>query len=114
MEFVVMKILRQLGLPYKKLGFIYICDSIILLQENFPWYLSVTKTLYVDVAIKRNTEPKRVERCIRHCIEQIWSNIDDHEDLIVDIFGKQYPEQRPSNKNFLCALYYYINENYAK
>ena len=78
------RLLLSLGCMPNLLGFRYLGDSIdIYAGHKGP--ISITRELYTAVAERHNTTGSRVERCIRHVIQNIGNAVPMHE--VVDILG---------------------------
>lgn len=60
------------GIPAHRKGFVYLCDAIEAVADNpFAIHL-VTKTLYLDIARRHNTNIRCVERAIGRVIGKAW------------------------------------------
>lgn len=78
------KLILSLGAMPNLRGFRYLGDAIdIYAGHKGP--VSITKELYPAVAELHNTTDRRVERCIRHVIQNIGDAVPMHE--VVDILG---------------------------
>lgn len=78
------KLILSLGAMPNLRGFRYLGDAIdIYAGHKGP--ISITKELYTAVAELHNTTGSRVERCIRHVIQNIGDAVPMHE--VVDILG---------------------------
>lgn len=86
--------LTILGIPQDLLGYYYLMTGIILSAEDISLAVTgVTKRLYPSIAEICDTKPFRVERCIRHVIE----NANGYE-----IFGN--PNKKPTNSAFIAFM----------
>lgn len=104
---IVMKILNELGIHKKYKGVKYILTCIDYMEHHQRTFLPVTKFLYVDVAKIHKSSRYSVEQGIRRIIERIW-DCKENDDLVKKIFGKTYDNTRPTNTDFLLALYEYV------
>lgn len=89
---VVEKLLFVVGFKSNLSGTRFLIDGIVLRYKN--GMSSLCKELYPQIAEKYNTKSKRVERGIRHCINECY----------------QSGELTLLNRIFRCNL---VNENYA-
>lgn len=108
----VSDILLQLGMDPSLRGFGYIVTSVEILLQNPEAIHSIMDTLYPDVAKKHNTTGSRVERSIRHALDQIW-RIENSETfkilLNVDIEKQDKPLK---NSRFLALMYMAMSSAY--
>ena len=71
MEKQIKTLLLKVGIDPSMLGFNYLVEAIrICYEDNEVLYRGMTKILYPNVAKEFNTTPSRVERAMRHSIEQ--------------------------------------------
>ena len=105
-------LLKSMGVNSSKNGYAYIKDAIlIILKSKNPLNLSITKDIYLDLAIKYDTPPTAVERCMRHTIEIIFSR--GNIDLLERVLGysiRASIKGRPCNSEFLYACADYIKK----
>ena len=71
-EEVVAHMLRTLGITAHQLGWEYLNIAINLSIEDAGYLRSITKRLYPTVAERTGSTPQRVERAIRHSIEDTF------------------------------------------
>ena len=109
-EIQTIDILNQLGANKKYKGYTYIISSILYINERREMPV-LTKMLYVDIAKKHNTSAQCVEKNIRKVIEVVWKNQKSNHALLLKIFGSNFLESKPSNKEFLELLYAYIKSH---
>lgn len=102
------KILKSLHIRERKLAHGYIVYAIKLVEADQSCLEHITKTVYVDVAEKYHTSVYNVERGIRNAVEAIWKNKSKHEQLLLEIFGAENMDYRPTNTQFLSCLYNYL------
>lgn len=102
------KILNELGLSVRHLGYSYILSAIDLIDKDESVLLQANKVLYVEIAKTYSTTPLCVERSIRYSINAIWKHADNYADLILKVFGHNYLNKKPSNKVFLELLHNHI------
>ena len=69
LEIKVTNIIHEIGVPAHIKGYQYLRDGIIMVVNNIEVINQITKQLYPDLAKKYKTTPSRVERAIRHGIE---------------------------------------------
>lgn len=105
-EHDIQNLLRSLGIPVNKLGFLYLTHGMMLVFEDYEYAIRVSKMLYVDIASKYRTEPQAVERCIRHSILVAYDRI--HNDFINEIFSAESYPKTPTPTEFITGLYFYM------
>jgi hypothetical protein len=97
------------------LGFKYIREAVLIVNDDESWLDGITKPggLYYSVAKKYGTTSSRVERSIRHAIEQSFL----HANLATlnIYFGNtaDLDSGKLSNRNFLAALAYVLKDGNA-
>ena len=69
------------------------------------WLGELTKKVYPDASAFFGTTPTRVERAIRHAIENAWARHGDSE-IMEEIFKETIDcnRGRPTNGEFLCTV----------
>lgn len=98
----VENILSEIGIPANVKGFDYIADAIDVFGE-MGYRISVTKTLYPEIAKRNNTTSSRVERSIRHAFEIANSTRGDYEN-----YEKYIGFTNTTNYAALISLYKHI------
>lgn len=108
--------LKKLGARPELSGYRYIMYAMeVMLNKGDDCIMPVTKELYPLIAKKFDTESHRVERCIRHCIQDIC----DHTslDTLNEVLGECHNpklELKYTNSNFLGLLYNYLRYEVIK
>ena len=112
LEKIVATYLNKLGVPTHLKGYGYLKWGIIRCLSNAEELESVTKILYPGIAKKYNTTAGKVEHGIRHAIHKAWESPKSEEWEI--IFGKRYADCniKPTNSQFIAALYDFISLNH--
>ena len=112
-EEIASQILRKIGAKANLKGYRYSVDAIVyLVQHNNN--VSITKELYPSVAkicnnrLAENNKERvatatRVERSIRHLIENIWSSCPDL-DALERLIIPDREKGKPTNSEFLMTL----------
>lgn len=92
-------LLTQIGIPSSLSGYDYLCDAIEIRIANAR--AKVVTDVYGKVAKDRGIPASKVERNIRHAIEDAWSWGD--MDLLGEMFGNSIDPARgkPRNKEFI-------------
>ena len=106
------ELLLDIGLSPSLTGFQYITYAEQLALKDEGYLRHVTKLLYIDIAVKYNTTPASVERCIRHAIATAWNH--GSVEQISKLFRNCINPQKgvPTNSQFLACLYFYlVNKN---
>ncbi len=102
----IKEILKELGIPMGNLGFGYILEAVKIVAEDKTQLQSITKHggLYWMIAKKFGTTPTRVERAIRHAIEQSFLHC--NAETLYKYFGNSpdINSGKLANRNFIAAL----------
>lgn len=104
-------VLHQLGISKSYSGYDYILYAFELIEQDENVLTGITKILYIEIASEFHTSHICVERNIRKVIEVIWKNQKSNHALLLKIFGSNFLESKPSNKEFLELLYAYIKSH---
>ncbi|MDQ0430085.1 two-component system response regulator (stage 0 sporulation protein A) [Planomicrobium stackebrandtii] len=101
----ITNMVKDIGIPPHLKGYNYLKEAVLLVLEQPDILNKVTKVLYPGIAAKFDTTSTRVERSIRHAIEQVWNR---HEtvDHISKIFGYSaaHLESKPTNSEFIAMV----------
>ena len=102
------EILLNIGVPPHLYGYSYLIYALELILKDPTYLHSVTKGLYIDVALKFKTNPSKVERAIRHAINVTW--VYGNIEVLNGIFQNCIKANKgvPTNTVFLARLFYYI------
>lgn len=92
-------LMRKVGITPNLLGWKYINSAVILAIEDPMAIDNITRQLYPTVAKMHNSTPSRVERAIRHAIENAFCSITSN--IKEAVFGHT---GKTSNKEFIAAL----------
>ncbi|AQU79208.1 MULTISPECIES: sporulation transcription factor Spo0A [Planococcus] len=102
---LITNMVKDIGIPPHLKGYLYLKEAVSLVLEQPEILNKVTKVLYPGIATKFDTTSSRVERSIRHAIEQVWNR---HEtvDHISKIFGYSvaHLESKPTNSEFIAMV----------
>ena len=100
----VTEIIHEVGVPAHIKGYQYLREAIIMSVEDMDMLNSITKILYPTIAKKFATTPSRVERAIRHVIEDAWSR--GRMDTIDEMFGYTINcrKGKPTNSEFIALV----------
>ncbi len=103
LEAAVTSIMNNLGIPAHTKGYRYLRDAVVMSAENPELIGQVTKVLYPTIARAHNTTPVRVERVIRHAIENCCMK--DNE-AVNTYFSQCLSSNRgkPTNSEFIAIL----------
>jgi two-component system response regulator (stage 0 sporulation protein A) len=101
----VFEILNKVGISCDLKGRDYIETAIELVYENNN--ISVVNELYPKIAEKYDTTPSRVERSIRHAVENVFDNSND---CLTEIFGNtiSIASGKLANTKFIFGLVKYL------
>lgn len=98
------KILDDLGMPRKLIGYRFVVDSIRLMVNKNVSKCQITKEIYPVVAFKNNTTAHKVERNIGNAIEMMYLKGDLRKIETIFKQSYQYRIGRPSNFEFIYTL----------
>ena len=102
-------ILRKLHVHERRLAFRYITYAMELVDEEQNRLEHITKTIYIDIAVKYHTNTINVERGVRDTIEYIWKRKEAHAEFLEEVFGAENMDYRPTNTEFFRCMYRYIS-----
>ena len=68
----VTNMLHEIGIPAHIKGYHYLRDAIMMAVEDMDVLNAITKILYPTVAKKYQTTSSRVERAIRHAMDELF------------------------------------------
>lgn len=107
-EVAIYKALKELGMPTSLLGYAYIRDAVLLIEESPEAIRQMTRAVYPAIAAKNNTTQSRAERAIRHAIEYVYDNTDP--EVIQRFFGNtgNLRSGKLTNTQFISGLLEYI------
>ena len=97
--------LKRLMLRRNLLGYSYIKEALLLIGQNESALKSITKEIYPTIAKKNKTRSCNVERAIRSAIEHVWLIWDEGMKQEVLGYNREKYEGKPTNGEFLAALY---------
>lgn len=97
------KILLELGITTKYLGYEYIKELVVDIINDKRMLKSFNKKLYPKLAVKYNTQINNIERNIRNAINIAKKNCKNKE-LYNRVCGKINNTGYPSNKQFITWL----------
>lgn len=104
MEQKVEELLIEIGVPCHITGFDYLVEAVCLAVEHPEIRHSITKQLYPEIAAKFASEKGRVERAIRHAVENAFNRCSP--DILERFFGNSiHPEKgKATNSEFISAM----------
>ncbi|MGN1269966.1 MAG: sporulation initiation factor Spo0A C-terminal domain-containing protein [Clostridia bacterium] len=105
----ISRILREIGMQPRILGYQYSKEAIRMLYENEATVEEgFIKTIYPKVAEKYNTTGTRVEARIRRAIENLFDRGDPCD--IYKFFGRNsyYMKGKPTNSEFITTIVEYM------
>lgn len=97
--------LKDIGVPPHLKGYVYLKAAVSLVLDDPALLGKVTKELYPKIALKFDTTAARVERSIRHSIEQVWVR-SESVSHIASVFGysEAHLKSKPSNSEFIAMI----------
>ena len=104
LEIKVTNIIHEIGVPAHIKGYQYLRDGIMMVVNNIEVINQITKQLYPDLAKKYKTTPSRVERAIRHAIEEAGNR--GQIETVESIFGYTVNSNKgkPTNSEFIAMI----------
>ncbi len=103
------KTLMKLGVKQSYSGYKFVVFGILNTINDIECLKYISKSLYMDIALKYNTTWQRVERNIRTVVSAIWKT--DDKEMLKTICGDRVIK-KPNNKEFFIILSDYIVKNY--
>ena len=107
--------LKDIGVPPHLKGYMYLKAAVSIVVDEPSALGKVTKELYPKIALKFDTTPARVERSIRHAIEQVWVR-SESVTHIASVFGysEAHLQSKPSNSEFIAMIVDSLGANDAQ
>lgn len=104
----ITKLLMGVGVNPGILGYKYLRSGIEKVYTDDEIIQRMTKGLYPAIAEEHNTTPSRVERAIRHAIEQAFNCM--RPSTVSEYFGYvvQYESGKVTNTAFIACLVEYL------
>lgn len=102
--FDVQRILSHLGIGPHYTGYRYAEYALMSIQEDEDRLLSVSKTLYPDIAAHFHTTCSAVERNLRTLAEVAWRS----EPELLQLMAGHPMDKRPQASKFLGMLWIYL------
>ncbi|MFC4712022.1 sporulation transcription factor Spo0A [Planococcus dechangensis] len=97
--------LKDIGVPPHLKGYVYLKAAVSLVQQEQALLGKVTKELYPKIALKFDTTAARVERSIRHAIEQVWVRAESVGHIASVIgYSEAHLQSKPSNSEFIAMI----------
>lgn len=103
-EALVRDILLDLGAVESNVGYPYTVKAILLCIEDESWINNITYGMYAEIARCFGTTPSRIERAIRHIIENIWLRGDNNT---IDYYFRNSVDAdrgKPTNGQFIARI----------
>ena len=98
--------LRHIGVPCSILGYYDLIEALVLVLDDPSYVEDITKRLYPDVARIRggHRSASRVERAMRHAIENAWDRGDF--ETLQELFGNTVSplKGKPTNSEFIAQV----------
>lgn len=108
LEYVIIAVLLELGIPTKNMGFSYLKSALGLYRGDAAQL--ITKEIYPDVA--KNYDPKpttfQVESSIRRAIKIAWINRNDTSWAYYFQPDEDGQIRRPTNAEFISRVAYFL------
>lgn len=99
----VSEMLLELGVPANLKGFRYLKTAILMCFDDETKIEHITKSIYPDIANIYHTTPSRVERGMRHSLENMIER--GNLDYIYRFFGNSISRNtgKPTNSQFIAT-----------
>lgn len=110
----VRKTLDQMGMRHSLKGYCYIISAVEKCLENRNKLNHIVKGLYVEIVAENDDTVSRVERAIRHVIENTWSQ--GNPNVFNKIFGYTVSANKgkPTNSEFIALVTDFVAFNYEE
>ena len=104
LEHDITTILKQVGIPAHLKGYMYLRTAILMVYSDIELLGQITKRLYPNIARQYSTTASRVEKAIRHAIENSWNQGDKR---IINTIIRAAPDSlkgKPTNSVFIALI----------
>lgn len=110
----IVELLKNIGVPIKMVGYKYLRDAISISTNSADAIMSITKSIYPEIASNYGTSSGNVERNIRYVIEATWLKAPEskYEKLFFEIFNRN--RKKPTNTEFILSCSEYIGSRRNK
>ena len=104
MENQIIATLLELGVPAHLSGYGYLKQALQICLDDTKAIRDITKVIYPTIARSFDTTPSRVERAIRHAIEEAWRRGD--MEILNRYFGNTLNplKGKPTNSEFIATV----------
>ena len=88
----------------KQVGYMYLRTAILMVYSDIELLGQITKRLYPNIARQYSTTASRVEKAIRHAIENSWNQGDKRK---INTIIRAVPDSlkgKPTNSEFIALI----------
>lgn len=101
LEAEISALISRMGIPASIKGYHFIRQAVALAVKDSEVMIGITKGLYPDIAKMYHTTASKVERAIRHAIENAWKK--NGKNVYFELSGYSM-EEKPTNGQFIAIL----------
>lgn len=101
LEAEISSLISRMGIPASIKGYHFIRQAVALAVKDSEVMIGITKGLYPDIAKMYHTTASKVERAIRHAIENAWKK--NGKNVYFELSGYSM-EEKPTNGQFIAIL----------
>ncbi len=105
LEAEISALISRMGIPASIKGYHFIREAVAMAVQDSEVMIGITKGLYPDIAKMYHTTASKVERAIRHAIENAWKK--NGKSIYFEISG-YLMEDKPTNGQFIAILAEYF------
>lgn len=100
----ISEMLKEIGVTANYAGYYQSLYAVLLAAEDRGYLLSVTKSLYPEVARRYNTSAAAVERNIRTVVTHVWNR---SQEPLMELAGYRLRD-KPTASQFIAILVSHI------
>ena len=104
LEHDITTILKQVGIPAHLKGYMYLRTAILMVYSDIELLGQITKRLYPNIARQYSTTASRVEKAIRHAIENSWNQGDKRKINTIIRAATDSIKGKPTNSEFIALI----------
>lgn len=93
--------LENLGFSKKYSGTDYIAEALLYTAEHPHDTIHLSKVIYPLLVQRHQCDASTIERCMRTCIERVWTNCSPADLAMVYPFSVKNANGRPTNSEFI-------------
>lgn len=100
--------LQLLGIPVSMTGYVYICDAVYLILEDFDMLYSATKKIYPIIAELNGVSSSSVQKCISNAVRAACKDPNDKMKQVFENYLKEGRRKSIYPTEFIGKVYWNI------